>query len=115
VPELGIEPLRENNTLTEPLLLSYICLITIGYSHHQGDNQMQVEKLVNTTADVVPLIAALPYRITVETERDESSAVYDPEQQQTIHTMGKRDYSTCREDDSAGGWLSTKSDTKKDD
>lgn len=78
---------------------------------------MQVEKLINTTNDTVPLIAALPYLITVETDASEPPAAYDAEQQRTIHNyeMGKRDYSTCREDDSAGGWLSTKSDTKKDD
>jgi hypothetical protein len=75
---------------------------------------MQVEKLVNTTSDVVPLIAALPYVITVEPNNSEPPAIYDPEEQQTIYSMG-RDYSTSREDDSAGGWLSTKSDTKKDD
>lgn len=75
---------------------------------------MQVEKLLNNTNDVMPLIAALPYRISLDLEAPETG-VYDPAQQQTIHTMGKRDYSTSREDDSAGGWLSTKSDTKKDD
>lgn len=76
---------------------------------------MQVEKLLNNTNDVMPLIAALPYRISLDLEAPDTAVAYDPTQQQTICTMGKRDYSTCREDDSAGGWLSTKSDTKKDD
>ena len=76
---------------------------------------MTVSKVVDTSTSVVPLIAALPFEITIEREDVPfpSQESYDPGQQRTIYAG--RDYSTCREDDSAGGIFSTKADTKKDD
>jgi hypothetical protein len=75
---------------------------------------MRIEKLIDDSDRVVPLMASLPY--SVATDMDATTAVleYDAPSQQTIFA-GKRDFSTCREDDSAGGIFSTKSDTKKDD
>jgi hypothetical protein len=77
---------------------------------------MTVSKVVDTSNNVVPLIAALPFEITIEREDAPfpSQESYDPGQQRTIYA-GKRDYSTSRENDSAGGLFSTKADTKKDD
>jgi hypothetical protein len=77
---------------------------------------MQLIKHSNPSQDVVPLLAALPYAVILEPGediREESS--YDPTSQRTVYADGKRDYSTSREEDSAGGLLSSKPDTKKDD
>lgn len=73
---------------------------------------MQVEKLVIKNNGVNPLIASLPIRVSVGTE--ESRSEYDPRDQVTI-SPNSAGYSTSREDDSAGGIFSTKSDTKRDD
>ena len=62
----------------------------------------------------MPLIAALPYAITAEDNEVGTSPRYDAISQLVVHAGG-RDYSTSREDDSAGGLFSTKGDTKKDD
>lgn len=73
---------------------------------------MHIEKLkVNTTA-AIPLMAALPYGVTVEDGLEEGFA-YDPETQIT-HFAG-RGFSTCRNDESAGNIFQSKSDTSKDD
>jgi hypothetical protein len=72
-----------------------------------------IEKLVDTTARVVPLMAALPYRVEVAHDHVDAVPQYIPASQLTV--FASRGYSTCREDDSAGGIFSTKSDTKKDD
>lgn len=72
-----------------------------------------VEKLVDTTARVVPLMAALPYRVEVAHDPVDAVPQYIPASQLAV--FAGRGYSTCREDDSAGGFFSTKSDTKKDD
>ena len=75
---------------------------------------MQLTKHANTSSDVLPLLAALSYTITLDTEEDMAEASdYDPTNQRTVYAMG-RDYSTCRMDDSAG-WFPSKNDTKKDD
>ncbi len=76
---------------------------------------MRVEKQVLTEKSIIPLIAALPYEIHCEAEQSSAGErVYDPRSQRTIYA-GNRDYSTSREEESAGGLFSSKSDTKKDD
>lgn len=75
---------------------------------------VRIEKLVDTTARVVPLMAALPYRVGVEDEPVDAGLQYSPALQRTVFA-GQRNYSTCREDDSVWGIFSTKSDTQKDD
>lgn len=76
---------------------------------------MQLIKHASTSKDIMPLISALPYSVILdENEEMTEESVYDPISQQTVYQAG-RDYSTSRSDDSAGGFFSTKSDTKKDD
>ena len=78
---------------------------------------MRIEKLAEPTDKVVPVIAALPYRISMDEESDLDPVTYDPATQRTIFAGG-RNFSTSREDDSASyGFmnLKSKSDTKKDD
>jgi hypothetical protein len=74
---------------------------------------MQITKVTDTSTRVIPLIAALPFEIEVDDRKVAAPGIYDPDSQITIRAG--RDYSTCREDDSAGGIFSTKADTKKDD
>jgi hypothetical protein len=74
---------------------------------------MRVQKMVDDDSHVVPLIAALPYAIEADIDAAAIALEYDPIAQRTIYS-GK-DYSTSREDDSAGGIFSSKNDTKKDD
>lgn len=73
---------------------------------------MDVTKLVVRTDAAMPLIAALPYGVTVDSVPD-FRIEYDAGTQLTRYAG--RDFSTCREDESAGGWFQSKSDTKKDD
>lgn len=73
---------------------------------------VRIEKLVDTTVRVVPLMAALPYRIALEHEPTDAEFEYMPALQRTI--FAGRGYSTSRYDESAGV-LSSKSDTQKDD
>jgi hypothetical protein len=75
---------------------------------------MIVSKLLNPGKGVMPLMAALPYSIQVSDACPEAKLVYDAHRQMVIEPEG-RDYSTCREDESAGGLFSSKTDTKKDD
>lgn len=75
---------------------------------------VRMEKLVDTTARVVPLMAALPYRVEVEEAPVDAGLQYNPALQRTVFAS-RRNYSTCREDDSVWGIFSTKSDTQKDD
>lgn len=75
---------------------------------------MKVERLVVKTDAAIPLIAALPYAISADERTVESAPQYDAVSQMTVYGAG-RNYSTCREDDSAGGIFSTKADTKRDD
>lgn len=74
---------------------------------------VRIEKLIDTTARVVPLMAALPYHVEVEEEPVGAGPQYIPVLQRTI--FAGRGYSTSRYDESAGGLFSSKTDTKKDD
>lgn len=69
-----------------------------------------VEKVLLNEERNVPLIAALPFRIHAEESLADSGG-YEPATQRS--TMG-RNFSTCRNDESAG-ILTSKSDTSKDD
>lgn len=73
---------------------------------------MNIEKLNVKTDRVIPLMAALPYRITLS-HQPEANASYDPAAQLTY--FAGRDYCTCRVDESVDPWWASKSDTKKDD
>ncbi len=76
---------------------------------------MRVRKLNIPPNGALPFIAALPYAIDVEDNTtSDGSAEYDPLRQLTVFA-GRRDVSTCRSDESAGGLFSSKSDTHKDD
>jgi hypothetical protein len=76
---------------------------------------MQLVKHSNESTDIMPLLAALSYSVILDEGEDKmEESGYDPTSQRTIYGMG-RDYSTSRSEDSAGGFLHTKSDTKKDD
>lgn len=73
---------------------------------------MHVEKLIEKSDKVIPVMAAIPYRISIDDE-DEEGALYDPQTQRTL--FAGKGYCTCRRDESTGGFFSSKSDTKKDD
>ena len=73
---------------------------------------MEITKLNVKTTAAIPLMAALPYGVAMD-RSPESNIEYDPRTQLT--RFAGRDYSTCREDESAGGIFQSKSDTKKDD
>ena len=75
---------------------------------------MRVRKLNLQSTGALPLIAALPYTIDIDHAESDGDAVYDPLRQLTVFA-GRRDFSTCRSDESAGGLFSSKSDTHKDD
>lgn len=75
---------------------------------------MRITKQVVREAGTIPLIAALPYEIEAEMPMDGLAFAYDPMSQLTVFA-GRRDFSTCRYDESAGGLFSSKSDTQKDD
>lgn len=108
--------------------LSYTALHMLGVQvHHDSatalgrrpctlakDIQMQITKQCLPAAQRIPLIAALPYRIVAERDDVVGDVQYDPMTQLT-RFAGRRDFSTSREDESAGGLFSSKSDTKKDD
>lgn len=75
---------------------------------------LPVPRIVETDA-VIPLMAALPYEIAMGDLGLVGRSDYDPATQVTIFA-GRRDYCTCREDESVGGWFEkSRSDTKKDD
>lgn len=72
---------------------------------------MQIEKIINRSANQLPIIAALPFSISF----DESVAEigdYNPQQQLT--RFAGRGYSTCRYEESVG-IFNSRSDTQKDD
>ena len=76
---------------------------------------MQLVKQSNTSPDVMPLLAALPYSVILDKGEDMMEASsYDPTSQRTMYAVG-RNYSTSREDDSVFNIGRTKNDTKKDD
>jgi hypothetical protein len=67
------------------------------------------------TPGVIPLLAALPYGITVEGSDSEAAFSYEPATQQTRFASSKG-YSTCQYEESVGGIISkSRTDTKKDD
>jgi hypothetical protein len=74
---------------------------------------MRTEKLVDQSDVVMPVIAALPFAISLTENEATDKGTYNPELQLTTHSASG--YSTSQEDDSAGGIFSTKRDTKKDD
>jgi hypothetical protein len=64
---------------------------------------------------VIPLLAALPYRIAVEGLDSEPAFSYNPISQ-TTRFASSRGYSTCQYEESVGGFISkSRTDTKKDD
>jgi hypothetical protein len=73
---------------------------------------MNIERLKISTNAAIPLMAALPYGIAVDRPEGESVR-YDPETQLTI--FAGRNFSTCRNEESAGGIFQSKADTSKDD
>ena len=76
---------------------------------------MEVTKLTLTSNAVMPLIAALPYRVVLDDPDVENTVTYNPEAQISVFA-GRRDFSTCREDESVNPLFGrSKSDTKKDD
>ncbi len=83
------------------------------------EKTMRVDKHQECSEKVIPVIAALPYRIQYDRDEAEEALAdvptYDPSQQRTIYAG--RDYSTSRSEDSAGGGIiqKTRNDTKKDD
>lgn len=78
-------------------------------------NSMTAVKETIRTGGVIPLLAALPYRIAVAGSDSEPSFSYDPISQQT-RFASSRGYSTCQYEESVGGIISkSRSDTKKDD
>lgn len=67
------------------------------------------------TGGLIPLLAALPYRIAVEAADNESSFSYDPISQHTRFSSS-RGGSSCQYEESVGGIISkSRTDTKKDD
>lgn len=72
---------------------------------------MKISKMALTSDAALPLIAALPYGITLDAGVGTAST-YDPVTQLTC--FASRDFSTCRVDESVG-ILNSKSDTQKDD
>ncbi len=76
---------------------------------------MTAVKQTVRTGGVIPLLAALPYRIAVAGSDSEPSFSYDPVSQQTKFAS-KRDFSTCQYEESVGGIVTkSRTDTKKDD
>lgn len=74
-------------------------------------------KTINTSNSIIPVIASLPYSISIEENEVSNNLDYNPLLQKTIYSMG-RDYSTCREDESVRTIFifdPSKSDTKRDD
>ncbi len=75
---------------------------------------MQVTKQMET-GGLVPLMAALPYHITIQDSDREAAFAYDPVSQLT-RFASSRGYSTCQYEESVGGIISkSRTDTKKDD
>ena len=72
---------------------------------------MIIQKRIDATPGIKPLIASLPYAIAVEDS--EPDPIYNPTIQLSVTSRGKG--STCRYEDSVQVWTDTKSDTKKDD
>lgn len=75
---------------------------------------MKATKIAIKSDAAIPLIAALPFAIATGGAETGASFDYNPVTQ-LASFRGGRDFSTCREDESAGGLFSSKTDTKKDD
>lgn len=76
---------------------------------------MEVTKLTLTSQAAMPLIAAIPYRVVLDGPDVENPVTYNPATQISVFA-GRRDFSTCREDESVNPFFGkSKSDTKKDD
>jgi hypothetical protein len=76
---------------------------------------MEVTKLTLASEAAMPLIAALSYRVVLDGPDAENTVTYSPETQVSVFA-GRRDFSTCREDESVCPLFGkSKSDTKKDD
>lgn len=77
---------------------------------------MIITKLIDETKKAIPLIAALPYAIYVESNGGEASISYNPDLQRTFFAANRHGFSTCRENESVWPLFGqSKSDTKKDD
>ena len=74
---------------------------------------MRVEKLIDLTDAEMPIISALPFSILLDEKEIIDDGNYNPALQLSSITAGNSSY--CREDDSAGYFTNSKSDTKKDD
>ncbi len=76
---------------------------------------MVITKKITQTNAVIPFIAALPFEILIEEVEQSIDSIigieYNPVKQ--LSSFDAR-HSTCRCDESVG-WLTSKSDTKKDD
>ena len=77
-------------------------------------NSMTATKLHIKTDAAIPLIAALPFALVTSGAEMGAAFNYNPATQLATFRSG-RDFSTCRVDESAGGFLGSKSDTRKDD
>lgn len=76
---------------------------------------MKVTKLTLTSQAAMPLIAAIPYRVVLDGPDVENPVTYNAETQVSVFA-GRRDFSTCREDESVSPFFGkSKSDTKRDD
>ena len=86
------------------------------YQKHKNINTMLATKLSLRSDAPMPLIAALPYALALTGDADTGQGfAYNPHSQLSEFSAS-RDFSTCREDESVGGFLSkSRSDTKKDD
>jgi hypothetical protein len=77
------------------------------------ETSMHVERLHVHTSGAIPLMAALPYRISV-VQPEATGFEYNPNTQLTV--FAGRGFSTCREDESINPIFGkSKSDTQKDD
>jgi hypothetical protein len=74
---------------------------------------MNIERVSIKSDAAIPLMAALPYRVTLS-PLPTADIAYDPAAQLTRFTAGN--YSTCREDESVNPIFGrSKADTQKDD
>ncbi len=77
--------------------------------------QMTATKQNIKTGGLIPLLAALPYRIAVEASDNEPSFSYNPISQ-TTRFASSRGGSSSQYEESVGGFISkSRTDTRKDD
>ena len=77
-------------------------------------NTMNATKIAIKTDAAIPLIAALPFALSISSAETGTSSNYNPGTQLATF-RGGRDFSTCREDESVSPIWNSRSDTKKDD